>query len=69
MICLISVRNLPDVLPAFTCAKAIGGNLWSICLGDNIFSPSLFAAFIGNIPLLKALRVASRPSYIAYALS
>ena len=49
------------MLPAFTSARAIG-NLWSICLGVNILSPSPFVAFIGNIPLLKALRVDSWPS-------
>ena len=34
-ICLISFSNFSDVLPAFTCASAIG-NLWSIFLGLNI---------------------------------
>ena len=38
MICLISFSTFSDVLPAFTCASAIG-NLWSICLWLNIFSP------------------------------
>ena len=28
-----------DVLPAFTCARAIG-NLWTICLGVDILRPS-----------------------------
>ena len=50
-----------DVLSAFTCPRGIG-NLWNICLGVNILISSPFAAFIGNIPLLKALRVNSRPS-------
>ena len=50
------------MLLAFTCARAIG-NLWSICLGVNILSPLPFVAFIGNIPLLKGLRVNSQPSY------
>ena len=66
MICLISFSKFSDVLPAFTCARAIG-NLSSICLGVNILShvakserrPSPCAAFIGNIILLKALRVVS----------
>ena len=35
MVCLISVRKFSDVLPAFTCARAIG-NLRSICFGVNI---------------------------------
>ena len=30
MICLISFSKFSDVLPAFTCPKAIG-NLWGIC--------------------------------------
>ena len=38
------------------------GNPWSICLGINIVSPSTCVTSIGNIPLLKALRVNSRPS-------
>ena len=37
MIFLISFSKIPDVLPAFTCAIAIG-NLGSICLGVNILS-------------------------------
>ena len=37
MICLISFSKFSDLLPAFTCARAIG-NLQSICLGINIFS-------------------------------
>ena len=57
------------MLPDFTCARAIG-NLWSICLGDNTFTcpaksegrPFPCVPVIGNIPLLKALRVNSRPS-------
>ena len=36
MICLISLKKNSDVLPAFTCARAIG-NLWSNYLGVNIF--------------------------------
>ena len=61
MISLISFIKFPDVLPAFTCARAIG-NLWCICLGVNILSPSPFVAFIGNTPLLKTLTVNSWPS-------
>ena len=33
----ISFSKFSDVLPAFTCARAVG-NLWSICLGVNILS-------------------------------
>ena len=35
MICLISFSTFLDVLPAFTCARAIG-NFSSICLEINI---------------------------------
>ena len=35
IICLISFSKFSDVLPAFTCASAIG-NLWSTCLGANV---------------------------------
>ena len=64
MICLISFSKFLDISLAFTCASTIG-NLWSICLGVNILSPLPFVAFIGNIPLLKQLRVTSRPSWRA----
>ena len=37
MICLISLSKFLDVLPAFTCVKAIG-DLWNIYIGDNILS-------------------------------
>ena len=57
---LISFSKFSDVLPAFTCTRANGW--WSICLGVNILSSSNFVAFIGNIPILTALRVNSRPS-------
>ena len=57
----ISFSKYFCVLPAFTCATAIG-NLWSICLGVNILSPSPFVAFIGNILLLNVLRVNSQLS-------
>ena len=43
IICVISFGMFPDVLPAFICASAIG-NLSSICLGVNIFSPSPYFA-------------------------
>ena len=36
-ICLISFNKRSKLLPAFTCARAIG-NLWNICLGVNILS-------------------------------
>ena len=58
------IYKFSDVLLPFTCAAAIG-NLWFICLGVNSFDPfPCFSCFsvIGNIPLLKALSVNSRPS-------
>ena len=39
IISLISFTKFSDVLPAFTCASGIN-NLWSTCLGVNIFSSS-----------------------------
>ena len=46
--CPISFSNFSDVLPAFTCASEIG-NLWSICLGLNIFSLSpYFALYLAS---------------------
>ena len=65
-----------DVLPAFTGARAIG-NPWSISLEVIIWSRLANSkgceanirkrqapcfAFIGNVPLLKALRTNSRSS-------
>ena len=50
MIFLISFNMFSDVLSAFTCASAID-NLWSICLGVNILSPSPCVVFNVNIPL------------------
>ena len=64
VIWLISFSKFSDVLPVFTCASAID-NLWNICLGLIILSPSLFV----NIQLMKSLRVNSRPSTRAVALS
>ena len=58
---LISFSKFSDVLPAFTCARAIG-NLWNICLGVNVFSSFPYDGFNRNMPLLKALRVNSWPS-------
>ena len=68
MICLISLSKSPDVLPVFACARAIG-HVWGICLGVNILSqvakserrPFPCVPFIGNILLLKELRINSRP--------
>ena len=37
-ICPISLNRLSELLPAFTCARAVG-NLWSVCFGVNILSP------------------------------
>ena len=62
MICLVSFSKFSDVLPIFTCARAMD-NLSSICLGVNICNriaklegrPFPCVSFIGNIPLLKAL--------------
>ena len=51
-------NNLPELLPAFTCSRAIG-NLQSICLRGNILSPVPFVDFDGNILLLKAWRANS----------
>ena len=64
----ISFNAFPGVLPTSTCTRATG-NLWRISLGANILSrvakskAGLFACvdFNGNILLLKALRVNSRP--------
>ena len=64
----ILFSKFSDVLPAFTYARAIG-NLLGICLRFNILSPSPFVAFLGNIPLLKALRITSQTSERAHALS
>ena len=69
VICLISFSKFSDVLHAFACASVVG-NISSICLRLNILSRVAkserchfpFVAFIENIPLLKALRVNSRPS-------
>ena len=59
--CLISFSNFSNVLPAFTCARAID-YLSRICLGVNTFSLFALFSFIGNIPLLKVLRANSWPS-------
>ena len=58
------------MLSAFTCATAIG-NIWSTCLGVNIFRLEWFdtfsdkgvaSIFIGNIPLSKASKPLFLPS-------
>ena len=64
------------VLPVFTCTSDIG-NLWSICLADNILSlvansngsehsiagrPVSSIGYTGNIPVLKSLRTILLPS-------
>ena len=41
MIFLVSFSKFSDVLPAFTCARAIN-NLLDICVGVNILSPLPF---------------------------
>ena len=41
MIFLVSFSKFSDVLPAFTCARAIN-NLLGICVGVNILSPLPF---------------------------
>ena len=55
------INTFSDVLTVFTCAEATG-NLWSICLGVNIFNLFACDGFNGDILLLKALRVNSRRS-------
>ena len=61
MIYLISLSKFWDVLFPFTFARVIG-NLWIMWLGVNIFNPFPCLSFVGNIPLLKALRINSRLS-------
>ena len=77
IIFLISFSNFPDVLTAFTCARAIS-NLWSICLGVNILrlewsetmsEKTVPSIFIGNILLSEALKNLSLPTKIFYKLS
>ena len=76
MICMISFSKFSDVLPAFTCERAIG-NIWSICLGvDNwglelseiLSEKPMPSIFIGNVFLSKALRTLSLSSkeYISF---
>ena len=61
MIFLISFSKFSDVLQTFTFTRAIG-NLWSIESRVNALSPLPCVDFHGNMPLLKALKVNSRPS-------
>ena len=56
------------MLTVFTCARAIG-NLWNVCLGVNIWSPSHFVVFIGNITFLKALGINYQSSWRTYTPS
>ena len=74
-ICIISFNKLSELLPAFTCASAIG-NLWSIYLGVSILSSEWLdfkmpvpLDFIGNILLSNASRTFSLPSKILYKFS
>ena len=54
MICPISFNKISNVLPPFTCAKAIG-SLWGVCLGLSMFNLFPCVTFIENIPLLRAI--------------
>ena len=54
MICLISFNKISNVLPPFTCAKAIG-SLWGVSLGFSMFNLFPCVTFIENIPLLRAI--------------
>ena len=58
--CLILFNKLSELLPAFTCVRAIG-NLGSICLGVSTLSPVPVVDFNRNNPLLKALITNSLP--------
>ena len=67
---LTSFSKFLDVLPAFTCVKSIG-NVWSICLGVNIFrlewsttlsEKPICSIFIGNSLLSKGSRTLSLTS-------
>ena len=67
LIFLISFCKLLDMLPAFTCAGAIG-SLWIICVGVHILRLGWFetlsekpapSIFIGNFLLSKELRTLS----------
>ena len=53
VICIIPFSKFSDVLPPFTCARAIS-NLWSICLGVNIWSPSPhFVLYLASDKILE----------------
>ena len=45
IISLILFDKLSELLPAFSCARAIG-NHWSICLDVNILSPVPLVALV-----------------------
>ena len=53
--CLILFSKFSDVLPAFTCARAIG-NLSIICLGVNILSPSPFFYFYWKYSTFESIK-------------
>ena len=76
IICLISISNFADELPAFTCTSAVG-NLGSISLGVNIlrleWSETLFekpvpSMSVGNTFLSTALRTPSLALKSTYKL-
>ena len=48
-ICLIPLNKFYELLPAFTCARAIG-NLWSIYLGVSILSSVSFFDVNNGMP-------------------
>ena len=66
MICLILLNKFSDVLPAFTCASAIG-NLWRICLGVNIlssfWSEALRLETLATWPTQSVILVSPFPSF------
>ena len=65
--------SFSNVLPAFTCPRAIG-NLWSIWVGANIFNnesegrPVTSICRYQKIPLLEALRNIPLPLWSAFKL-
>ena len=64
----ISFINFFDVLPTFTCARAID-NLQSICSEDIILTSFLCVGFNENVLLLKSIRVNYRPFQRAFKSS
>ena len=64
MICLISFSKFSDVLPAFTCASAIG-NLWKIRLGIHILSCFWFKNIRSEtLAMQSKMLVSSFPCFI-----